>query len=192
MSNVRSYTNEELIKRVESLKSFDGWKGIFFVGVRSKEDEPNKFDDKFYLFDCRSGKPKFVMVANGTTNPGSKALRLFSRYNSKGAAVWATDIIVYDSHINARHKSDPNSYRQDKKLPYHRDGNKNNKSEEIGKLYWGIIWMNIHKAGWFSKLIGWWSAGCQVFNIRWQWKKFIGYMNSIGSPPLNTVILKEF
>ncbi len=53
MTNVRNYTAKELIKRVESLDTFKGWKeGKYDIWVRSNEDEYNKFDDKAYSFEC--------------------------------------------------------------------------------------------------------------------------------------------
>jgi len=51
MANVRSYTDEELLKKVKSLPSFKSIpKGYWILGVQSDEDKFNAFDDKFYLF----------------------------------------------------------------------------------------------------------------------------------------------
>jgi len=48
---VRAYTDKELLQRVKELDSFkDIPSGYWLLGVRSSEDEPNRFDDKIYLF----------------------------------------------------------------------------------------------------------------------------------------------
>jgi hypothetical protein len=194
--SVGTYTDEQLLGRVKSLPNFEGWPGgVMLIVIRSKEDRYNRFDDKAYLYAPAKGgeAPRHVLKPfRVTSNPGAKALQFFARYNPLGAAVLKADYINYDSHNNGRHKKDPNAYRQAKPMPYYRDGDKDRKSEEIGKIFWDIIFANIHKAGWFSKLIGWWSAGCIVFAIRKQWNSFIRYLNSIGNPPLTLVILKEF
>jgi hypothetical protein len=193
---VKQYTDEQILNRIKSLSNFEGWPtGPMLVAVRSEEDNFNQFDDKGYLYipGGEGEPPQFVLQPfRITTNPGAGALLKFFRYNKDGAAVMKADYINYDSHFNGRHKRDPNAYRQGKGVPYYRDGNKNRKSEEIGSIFWDIIFMNIHKAGWLSKLIGWWSAGCIVFAIRREWNMFINFLNSIGSPDLTLVVLKEF
>ena len=96
MTNVRSYTDDQLLARVEShARGFhhfpaDRW----LLGVRSNEDEFNKFDDKFYLFNG----VVFEAVYTGTTNTGTKGLLNFEEYNKDGVAVLEADRIVYGSH----------------------------------------------------------------------------------------------
>ena len=81
MSNVRSYTTDQLLDRVEELKSFKTIPvGYWILGVRSNEDAPNKYDDKFYLFNGE----QFVKVVTGTTNPGTPILQGgFLKYNKE-------------------------------------------------------------------------------------------------------------
>lgn len=192
------YTDAQLIKGFESCENFDGWpkKGITDIWIRSKADRYNRFDDKVYTFDSRpNGVPKFVMVCTGTSHPGV-ALKLFRRFNKLGAAIIKSHWINYQSHKHGRHKTDHNSYRQAKEIPHYRDGNGNYKAEEIGQVYMrtpsgGLPWLNVHKAGWFSKWIGWWSAGCLVRNNRRQWNNWIRFMNKNGNPSLTTVVLNE-
>jgi hypothetical protein len=75
MTNVRAYTEKQLLAKVKTLGSYRSVpQGYWLLGVRSNEDETNKFDDKIYLFNGET----FVMVAPGTTNPGSPILQLHS------------------------------------------------------------------------------------------------------------------
>ena len=51
-TNVKSYTDDQLLQRMMSLPSFKGYpRGKHIIAVRSEEDEPDKYDDKLYLFD---------------------------------------------------------------------------------------------------------------------------------------------
>lgn len=195
MSNVKSYTDQQLIERLESLPSFKGYpNGILDIWVRSNEDEFDRFDDKVYTFDCSSGVPVFIMVCSGTTNAGAVGLKHFAKYNGKGCAVLKADEIVYDSHVFGFHKhvtTNP-AYVQSKGFPYFRDNDKDNKAEEIGKIYTDVIGANCHRAGMSSAAIGGWSVGCLVRNIRSEWNDWLAFMIKKGRKPLSVAILKEF
>lgn len=172
MSNVRSYTDKELLLKVKSLPSFKIIpKDFWLLGVRSNEDEPNMFDDKFYLFYGE----KFILVTSGTTNPGINGLMNFIEYNSKGCAVIKANEWYYNLWRNGLHKGKMKALVQVSDILFYRDNNKNNKSEEIGVLYKGNIGINFHtctynltpnflKKFWL-KIIGAWSLGCQVSNV---------------------------
>ena len=67
MSNVRFYTDKQILDRVKSLPSFQFIPSDYWLcGIRSTEDKSDNYDDKFYLFKGE----KFIMVTSGTTNPG--------------------------------------------------------------------------------------------------------------------------
>lgn len=187
------FTDKQLIYAFEDVYNFDGWpkRDFVMIWVRSDADAFNRFDDKWYLYDGRGNSPKYIMKGTGTTNPGAGALLNFMRYNPKGAAVMKSNHINYQGHKHGRHKRDRNSYRQAKEIPHHRDNDRDRNAEELGPVYTKIIYMNIHKAGWFSKFIGWWSAGCLVLNQRAQWRRFIRYMNKMGNPFITSVVLNE-
>lgn len=192
MSNVKSYTDAQLIERVESLPSFKGWKkGKYAIMVRSNEDEYDRFDDKCYTFDVLvdGQKPKFANVFPITTNAGAQGLKQFDKYNSLGCAVLKSDVLVYDSHKIGKHKGKYEAYVQNVGFPYFRDGDKDNKAEEIGKEYNNIIGANIHKAGANSTVIGGWSVACLVFPRETDFIKFMFWANK---EKVSTVILKEF
>lgn len=164
-TNVKSYTDEQLLKRVSELDTFDGFPNDYWqIWVRSNEDEFNKFDDKVYLF---RGK-KFISVHKCTTNAGKTGLLNFEKYNKLGVAVLKSDIIIYDSHVRGLHRGKVMSYRQNKPWPYYRDNNKDKKSDENGVEYNNIIWANIHPATYEKgsdlekEYINGWSLACLV------------------------------
>ena len=80
---VKKYTDKQLLERVKSLESFKGYpEGRWIIGVRSEEDLPNKFDDKFYTYEGT----KFIDVVTGTTNPGITILKGgFKKFNKKSS-----------------------------------------------------------------------------------------------------------
>lgn len=168
MTNVRAYTDKELLERVRAL---DGGqipnKGKYLIiGVQSKEDAYNLFDDKFYVFDG----PEFVIVSSGTTNVGATALQNFDKYNLPGAAVWKTNQFVKDCFFPGYHKGRMKALRQVNPIYYYRDSDKDKFVEEQGNLYYEIIYANMHGVSYdpFSKIIkeniNGWSFACQVWN----------------------------
>lgn len=190
--SVRSYTDEQLIQRVESLRSFKGWKvGKYCIMVRSNEDTFDRFDDKCYLFDVlvQDQKPKFAAVYPITTNAGAQGLKNYDKYNAIGCAVLKSDVLIYGSHQPGKHKGKYDAYTQRIGFPYFRDGDKDNHAEEIGKEYSNIIGANIHKAGANSVQISGWSVACLVFPKENDFNKFMFWANK---NPLNVVILNEF
>ena len=167
MSNVRSYKDAELLDRVESLDSFGGIpNGNWLLGVQSKEDAYNEFDDKFYVFRGRL----FQMVLSGTTNAGASALMSYKKFNPLGTAIIKTDEWYYNVWSPGLHKGKMKCLKQVRPILHYRDNNKNQKAEQIGKLYNKLIGCEFHTAtytdqmNFVRKLIGGWSAACQVAN----------------------------
>lgn len=195
MTNVKKYTNNQILDRVESLPTFKGWfKGKYDIWVRSDEDAFNVFDDKCYSFECKEEgiRPAFVMVCSGTTNAGAQGLLHFNEYNHLGCAVLKSDHIVYNSHIKGMHKKTMayiQSFLKECWFPYFRDNDKDLKAEENGKEYCDRIGANCHPAGENSTQIGGWSTACLVRNIRKEFDKWMKYMNG---DPLSVAILKEW
>lgn len=175
---VRSYTDQELLDRAMSLDTFEKIPdGYWILGVRSNEDTPNVFDDKFYLFF----NDAFVDVISGTTNAGSPILKGgFKKYNKKGAFVlksneWYYDIWTYVYRVKRGHE-----LIQVKPVVGYRDGNEDDKVDQDGNMYKGLFGINFHTNTfkWYNETISWligsWSAGCQVTNNR---IKFIEWIN---------------
>ena len=166
-TKVRNYTTEQLLTRVAQLPSFTGFPSDYWIlGVQSNEDTYNVFDDKFYLF---RGKD-FILVTTGTTNAGTTGLKNYTKYNSKGCAVIKTNEWFYGLWRYGLHRGRMEALRQVRPIKHYRDGNKNNRAEQIGKLYNSIIYANFHTASYTQRvgvirwLIGGWSVACQVVN----------------------------
>lgn len=179
---VRSYKDQELLDRVKSLPSFKGFpREHWILGVRSKADLPGKFDDKFYEFD----EKKFITVLSGTTHPGLTILRDFKKYNKEGAAVLKSNEWYYGVWKYGLHKGImPALLQLGSELLVYRDGDKDNKAEELGKPKWGWYGINFHTNtyDWSDKNlkvkvddIGAWSAGCQVSNERDKFAEMMKY-----------------
>jgi hypothetical protein len=194
MTNVRNYTTKELLDKVKSLPSFKGIpKGYWILGASSIEDAPNSFDDKFYLFYDEAN----IDVATGTTNPGTPVLEGgFLKYNKAGAAVVKSEEWYYDVWTYGLHMGKMPALKQVGNFIVFRDGNKNKKSEEIGKPITGSNYgINFHAATYnalsktLQTIIGWWSAGCQVLNDKQKHLKWIGLMKS--QKRISYVLIKE-
>jgi hypothetical protein len=191
---VKSYTDQQLIKRVETTaRGFEGWKkGVYDVWVRSHEDVTDAFDDKVYTFNvpAEGAIPEFRMVCTGTSNAGSYGLKRFKDYNPEGCAVLESDRIVYGSHAYGFHKN-YRAYRQVRPFPYYRDNDLDGKAEELGRVHNDIIFANCHRAaaaGESTRIYNW-SVACLVRNKANQWNAWLAYMNE---RPLSVCILKEF
>ena len=196
-SNVKNYTDKELIKKVVSLSSYrqiptDYW----ILGVRSQEDAPDEFDDKFYLF---RGK-KFIAVMSGSTNSGVYGLLNFNKWNSKGCAVMKSDEWYYDLWTPGYHNGKMKALRQMKSCKFYRDNNKDKKIDESGQLYQGIIGLNFHTASYSkdpkfiekfkARIIGQWSVGCQVAN---DMKEYMNWIDILWKQDRVTYcLIKEF
>ena len=188
---MRSFTDEEVLARVSSLPTFTGFpKGPMDVWIRSAADVFDSFDDKAFTYECYGDAkpPKFIMARVGTTNAGSYGLKHFDDYNHLGCAVLKSDVIVYDSHKFGAHKGKP-GYRQTKGFPYFRDGNRNERCEEIGDEFNDVILANVHRAGVNSTVIKNWSVACLVTaNLT----KFLDWLKWMNKRPLTVCILKEW
>lgn len=173
MSNVKNYTDKQLIDRMKSLDSFLYVpKTPHVIVVRSDEDEPDKYDDKLYLFRGET----FIAVMSCTSNSGTYGLLNFPKWNSKGTAVIKFDEIYYNSFMKSdgkhvrHHNGKMQCLRQIAPLKYYRDNNKNNKIDEVGNIYEENNATNVHansyvhKKGIISWTIGKWGTGCTVVN----------------------------
>jgi hypothetical protein len=191
---VRAYTDKELLQRVKELDSFkDIPSGYWLLGVRSSEDEPNRFDDKIYLFKGE----QFVDVTSCTTNPGTTVLRNYSKFNAKGAAVVVADQWYYGVWRKGKHQGKITALIQiGAQIKVWRDGDKDDASEESLIQQAGFFGINFHpntydiNAKSTGSLVNGWSAGCQVVNNMEKYRKFINLV------PANTSItyclLNEF
>lgn len=195
MTNVKAYTTEQLLTKIKSLKSFKFIPTDYYiVGVRSEEDAPNKFDDKFYIFKGE----KFIAVLSGTTNPGTPVLKGgFLEYNKDGAAVVKSDEWYYDVWAFGKHMRRMDALVQVGKFLIFRDGDKDEKSEEQGILQnTANNGINFHSVSYdlikdiTLENIGGWSAGCQVCNQVKKYAEIIALFK--GQRRVSYCLLKEF
>ena len=192
---VKNYTDKQLLNQVKALPDFNGYpKNRWILGVRSNEDKPNYFDDKFYIFE---GK-KFIMVMTGTTNPGLSILKNFEKYNSIGSAIPKADNWYYNLWIYGLHRGRiPALLQRGNKISVYRDNNRDDKSDESGKLYAGYFGINFHLNSYNLKdkikkiFINSWSAGCQVPNDPIKYVALMDYFKD-KDEKVTYCLIKEF
>lgn len=190
------YSDTLLIQRVKQLHDFKEIpKGYWIIGVRSSDDKPNSFDDTFHLM---LGE-KLIMSTTGTTNPGTPILQGgFKKYNSDGAAVVEADRIYYGVWMYGKHQGKIPALKQvGAPITIYRDGDGDNKSEEIGKCTTGYYGINFHPDQYdingidkASDTVGLWSAGCQVCNNIEDYRRIISLTKDQES--VTFCLLKEF
>ena len=173
---VKTYNDKQLLDKVKSLPNFKNIPSEHWIlGVRSNEDAPNSFDDKFYLFKGQ----EFVWVTSGTTNAGTPTLKQFEKVNKNGAAILKADTWYYNVWKYGKHNGKVDALLQlGAAVQVYRDIDKDEKSEEQGKLETGYFGINFHPNTYdltkpSGSSIGWWSAGCQVVNNVTKYKEFI-------------------
>jgi hypothetical protein len=188
----RNYTDLELLEKVKSLPSFKGIpKGYWILGVQSREDLFNQFDDKFYFWHG----DKFVLVGTGTTNAGKNGLKSYDEYGAKGVAVIKTNEWYYDVWKYGLHKGKVEALRQVKPFLISRDADKDEKVEEGASLF-EICGINFHPNTYNLKdetirtTIGGWSLGCQVMNNIQLYKQIIEKTKDQNA--VTYCLLKEF
>jgi hypothetical protein len=194
MSNVRPYTSAQLLNKVKSLPSFKEIpSGYWLLGVRSTEDEPNKFDDKIYLFKGET----FICVTSATTNPGVTVLRNYAKFNAKGAAVVKADEWYYGVWMKGKHQGKITALVQTgAKIKVYRDGDKDDKAEPSAILQEGFFGINFHPNGYdinantTGTLVNGWSAGCQVVNDMDKYRMIMGLI-PVGEK-VSYCLLNEF
>lgn len=164
------YSTKQISDRLRQL-GFAMPTGVHLIGVRSKADKPNEFDDQFYFY-CNGRHETLVMPFTGTTNPGSHWLT--NLLNPNGAFILKPGQYL-DCWTLGKHKGAYDAWVQAKPVAGYRDSNKDGKSDAVGRIYIGMFGINIHRASpnRVSRFIDKWSAGCQVFNDPVQYDFFI-------------------
>lgn len=195
-TNVKSYTDKQILDKVKSLSSYKRTLGIpLLVGVQSLEDAYDEFDDKFYLFDEND---KFVMVTSGTTNAGATGLRDFLKWSPKGTGIWKTNQF-YKKCFKYGLTKGQECLRLDTQILHYRDNNKNQKIDETGMVYesntlahfHGIDFdkpLNISKK--VAKRIGGYSVMCMVANVQQDYAKIINFVKPFEY--VDYALIKEF
>ena len=192
-----NYSAKEIIQRVKTAKNFKEIPAGFWIcGIRTSEDTPDAFDDVFYLMKG----DKIIVETTGTTHPG-KAVLIggFRKYNKKGAAVVVSNTWYNRVWKKGKHKGIYKALVQTgAKIDVYRDGNADAKVDATGTIYSGFFGINFHLSGknplknLIKKLIGYWSAGCQVCNVYKDYRKIIKYIFESDQEFISYVIVDEF
>lgn len=139
------------------------------VGWRNKKTRPDYFDDflTVYWQDFGGWAHKTWPI---TTYPGLP--NLFKPVNPRGAAILVPGQYK-KSYILGRYKSSL-ALKQHLVVQVYRDSNLNGQFDlNPDTIEEGLFGIHIHKAGWWNKLVGVSSAGCQVFQKKKDFEEFI-------------------
>jgi len=184
---VKSYLKGELKQRFQALGYI--WAPFHLIGIRSKADLPNKFDDRLYLInEIGNG---FVIDTTCTTNPGVHWLK--NLLNPKGAAVLKPGQYI-DTWKLGKHKGLYEALVQAKPVIVYRDKDKDDKSEKTDVTESGFFGINIHRANAnaISTIIDKWSAGCQVINDPKVYAEIIEACKQSGRKTFTYTLLEEW
>lgn len=176
---MKTYTEEELIKAMFELPSFNGWpKGDFLLGIRSKEDKYNEYDDMFYQFRTDTfhdgtglvTRPILIRSYTGTTNSGSYGFLNWRKWSKVGVGLIKSNEWYYDVWRYGLHKGRMRALLQVGPFKIIR-----RKSVDDKNTQWS--WernkgFNFHTNTYATKFTNWlhklsidgWSVGCQVSN----------------------------
>jgi len=182
MSNVKNYTDKQLLDRVQSLPTYKNIPSDMWLAfVASNEDAYDQFDDKVYIFKG----PSFQFVTSCTTNKGNK-----------GTAVMCADQWNYESYAYGLHRGKMEALRQVKGVPYRRDYTVDGKTNPTTEIKTDIIFMNIHGATYnkgskqVATKIGGWSEGCLVLNNNPDYERMIKMAKDFSS--VSICLINEF
>lgn len=181
---MKYYTISEL--KNEFSKNLYSWMNFHIVGIRSKENKPNQFDDLIGVINNDK-----VTWFTATTNPGTHWLK--NLLNPKGTALLKPGQYK-DSYQLGLHQSKYEAFVQAKPITVYRDGDKDDIAEETKVTETGFFGINIHRANdkLVSKLIDKWSAGCQVLNNPDDFKELLHQAKLSGKKQFTYTLLNEF
>jgi hypothetical protein len=181
---MKKYTYTELEAKFAELGY--QWPTLHLVGVRSKANEKDKFDDQMYLIN---GPMQQIFTC--TTNPGTHWLK--NLLNPSGCAVLKPGQYV-DSWKLGLHQGKYEALVQAKPITVYRDADKDDLAEEQGKEDTGMFGINIHRANLnaVSSIIDKWSAGCQVLNNPKEFYTLLSACKASGKKAFTYTLLREF
>lgn len=181
---MKKYNIEEL--KAEFAKHNYKWFDFHFVGIRSKANLPNQFDDLFGMI--QGNKIEWFTC---TTNPGTHWLK--NLLNPKGTALLKANQYV-DTWKLGLHQGKYEAFVQAQAVEVFRDKNLNDVAEETNTIDKGFFGINIHRANekFTSKLIDKWSAGCQVLNNPADFAKVLFTAKNTKQKTFTYTLLKEF
>ncbi len=182
---MKRYTIDEL--KLEFSRLGYAWSDFHFIGVRSRANEKNKFDD---LFGVVNGNT--IKWYTCTTNPGTHWLQ--NLLNPNGTALLKCGQYVSGWRIGM-HQGKYEAFVQNLPVTVFRDADKDDVAEETLKTETGFFGINIHRTndkGVISQLIDKWSAGCQVLNNPADFKSVLLDAKASKKTAFTYTLLKEF
>jgi len=181
---MKQYTIAEL--KNEFAKHKYSWFPFHFVGVRSKANKPNQFDDLFGVIENDT-----IKWYTCTTNAGTHWLK--NLLNRKGTALLKPNQYV-DTWEIGLHQGKYKAFRQCKPVEVYRDADKDDIAEETSIIDKGIFGINIHRANekFISRLVDKWSAGCQVLNSPTDFAEVLKKAEDTKQKYFTYTLLKEF
>jgi hypothetical protein len=182
---MKRYSIDELKNEFERLGY--NWENYHFIGIRSKANLPNKFDDLFILIDGNN-----IEWFTCTTNPGTHWLK--NLLNKSGAALLKCGQYI-DTWKIGMHQGKYEAFVQAKPVTVFRDADLDEFAEETSVTETGFFGINLHRTndkGIISQLIDKWSAGCQVFNNPADFKKVLYSAKETKKETFTYTLLKEF
>lgn len=160
------------------------WFDFQIVGIRSKANEPNKFDDLIGVIEKDT-----ITWYTCTTNPGTYWLENPS--NTLGTALLVPKQYI-DTWVFGLHQGKYKALKQAKEVEVYRDNDKDKIAEVTSTIVSGLYGINIHHAGTNSVNIDKWSAGCQVIaNIK-DWEAFLKKCEDSKLKAFTYTLLNEF
>ena len=189
------YTSEQIItvaKRQEGFTHIPQGYWLAYIRRNLHDQKPNEFNDVCHLMHGE----KLVHSQTCTTVPGLPALKGgYKKYNKYGAAIIASGVWMYDAFNYGLHNGRMPALRQVKDIWIYRDGDMDNKAEQIGNRVKGMWHTNIHGVTYnflsniVRKFIGQWSYGCIVHNVNKDYRKMI---NLTKEELVSVIIIDEF
>lgn len=182
---MKQYTIEELKQEFKKL-NYEFPNHLHLVGIRSKANKPNEFDDLIAVIDQSS-----ISWYSCTTNPGQ--YWLLNLANPKGAALLKPGQYANCWKLGL-HQGKYEALTQCREVSVYRDKDKDNLAEETLTIDKGLFGINIHRANpnLVSKLIDKWSAGCQVLNNPQQFNELLTKCKQSGLKQFTYTLLNEF
>lgn len=178
------YTTEELKSEFKRLNY--QWLPFHFIGIRSKANEKNRFDDTFILVNG-----DILHHFTCTTDPGVHWLK--NLLNPKGTAVLKPNQYL-NTWALGMHQNKYKAFCQVRAVEVYRDKNLDDKAEETATIDKGLFGINIHRASetMVSQLVDKWSAGCQVLNNPSEFKFVLSEAERSLQKEFTYTLLKEF
>jgi len=173
-SKVKDYDFEKLFKKKGYVFFTNGKYNLNIIGIRSAGAQlTNSFDDLLVLIYKTPNGEWNRQIYQITTDPGQHYV--LNPVSRKGTAILVPGQYRGCWEIG-KHRGKYLALCQCKPVKVYRDSNKDEIYDYDPKtLEEGLFGINIHKAGYNSKRVDTWSAGCQVFAVNSEFIRFMEY-----------------